>query len=129
MKTVEKRAMVKTSRRSLCQAGCGLLLALGLASAAWALPGDPGRLLTYGSSARDVSMGGAVAAVPQGASSVYWNPALLSEVSRKDVSFLQAQLFGQTSMNWMGYAHPFKERAGTFAMQVVQLKTQSGDLR
>ena len=126
---MEIQARKAGRRRSLCKAGSGLVLALGLASAAWARPGDAGRLLAYGSSARDISMGGAVSAVPQGASSLYWNPSLLSDVSRKDISFLQAQLFGQTSLNWAGFALPYKRRAGTFGLQIMQLKTGSGDMR
>jgi tetratricopeptide (TPR) repeat protein len=128
MNAMQRKIRSATSRLGLRWAGV-LLALVSFAGPAWARPGDAGRLLSYGSSARDVSLGGAVSAVPQGAGSIYWNPALLSDVSRKDVSFLQAQLFGKTSLNWMGYAHPYKQRAGTFALQIIQLKTQSGDKR
>jgi hypothetical protein len=118
-----------TRDRVLISIAWSVIAFCGLSAIAEARPGDVGRLLNFGSSGRDIALGGAVSALPQGANSLYWNPSLLSDVSQKDVGFLQAQLFSQTSMNWVGYAHPFKQRSGTLAGQLLQLKTESGERR
>lgn len=88
--------------------------------------GTPGQLLSFASSARDLSLGGAMTALPQGANSLYWNPALLSGISQKDVGFMQAALFNKTNMNWIGYAHPLNSRTGSLGLHALQLKSASG---
>ena len=119
----EMRIIRKSCAVILC------LLSLGIENPgiAFCAPGDAAQILSFGSSARDVSMGGAASAIPQGVNSLYWNPSLLGEVTRRDAGFLQAQLFSKTTLNWLGYAYPFTQSAGTLGFQFMQMKTAAGN--
>lgn len=83
-------------------------LALGLAGPAWAAgPGTTGAaFLKIGVGARALGMGGAYAAIADGADSVYWNPAGLSALTKRDATASFGLLFEDMSQGFVGYAAP-----------------------
>lgn len=86
--------------------------------------GRPGTFLDFAASARSLGMGGAHSAVADDASAVYWNPAGLAQINRKDIVTLYSSLFEDTNFGFFGYAQPTVDM-GTFGLGVVSLR--SGD--
>jgi len=86
--------------------------------------GQPGAFMSYGVGARALGMGGAFFAISDDATASYWNPAGLTLIERKEISFMQAQMFEQTSLNFIGLAIPTASR-GTFGIFMNQM-TSSG---
>ena len=86
--------------------------------------GQPGAFLSYGVGARALGMGGAFYAISDDATASYWNPAALTLIERKELSFMQAQMFEQTTINFIGFAIPTPSR-GTFGVFMDQM-TSSG---
>jgi len=86
--------------------------------------GQPGAFMSYGVGARALGMGGAFFAISDDATASYWNPAGLTLIERKELSFMQAQMFEQTSLNFIGLAFPTASR-GTFGIFMNQM-TSSG---
>jgi len=84
--------------------------------------GQPGAFLSYGVGARALGMGGAFYAISDDATASYWNPAALTLVEKKEFSFMQAQMFEQTTLNFIGYAHPTASR-GTFGVFMNQMNS------
>lgn len=84
--------------------------------------GQPGQFLSYGVGARALGMGGAFYAVSDDATATYWNPAALSSLERKEFSFMQAQMFEQTTLNFISYVHPTISR-GTFGFFINQMNS------
>lgn len=88
-----------------------LAAALGLAASAGAT--DFGRpavgtagseFLLMDTSARGIAMGGAMTAVTDDSSSIYWNPAGLSKVPRVSASFMHAQYVADITYEALSYA-------------------------
>jgi tetratricopeptide (TPR) repeat protein len=86
--------------------------------------GQPGAFMSYGVGARALGMGGAFFAISDDATASYWNPAGLTLIEKKELSFMQAQMFEQTSLNFIGIALPTASR-GTFGIFMDQM-TSSG---
>lgn len=84
--------------------------------------GQPGQFLYYGVGARALGMGGAFYAVSDDATAAYWNPAALSLLDRKEFSLMQAQMFEQTTLNFISYVHPTVSR-GTFGFFINQMNS------
>jgi len=64
--------------------------------------------LKIGIGARGVAMGGAFSAISDDASSVYWNPAGLGQLTRKEASFMHNEWVEDIGYDYIGYAHPLK---------------------
>lgn len=82
--------------------------------------GQPGAFLYYGVGARALGMGGAFFAISDDATASYWNPAALALIEKKEFSFMQAQMFEQTTLNFIGYVQPTTSR-GTFGFFINQM--------
>lgn len=82
--------------------------------------GQPGAFLFYGVGGRALAMGGAYYAISDDATAAYWNPAGLAQLQRKEITTMQASLFAQTKLTYVGYAHPLKG-GSTFAVSMTQL--------
>jgi hypothetical protein len=65
--------------------------------------------LKLASGARASAMAGAFSAVPNGGSdAVYWNPAVLSRIDRKEASFMYSSYLEDISYGWASYAMPLR---------------------
>src|SRR6266581_1799685 len=62
---------------------------------AMATGGQPGEFMSYGAGARSLAMGAAFVGVADDASATYWNPPGLSQITRKELTFLKATLFAE----------------------------------
>ncbi len=84
-----------------------LALFAGLSAAETGDGGLPGYWLNQGAGARALALGGAYTALGGDASALYWNPAGLALVKRKELSLTHVQLFEETRNDFIVYAHPF----------------------
>lgn len=94
-----------------------LLLALLAALPAGAA--ETASFLDIGAGARALGMGGAYTALADDASALYWNPAGLSELEKREFTASHAELFGSTRLDFLAYAHPTAQ--GTFAAGLTYL--------
>lgn len=99
--------------RPLQAAGMLILLA------ATARGAETASFLNIGAGARPLSMGGAYAALADGADALYWNPAGLASAAKREVTASHAELTVQTRQDFLAYAHPSAH--GTFAGGVTYL--------
>jgi hypothetical protein len=91
-----------------------LLLAAGTVRAA-----ETAAFLDIGVGARGIGMGGAFTALADDSSSVYWNPAGLSRMDKRELSVSHAELGLGTREDFLAYAHPTSR--GTIAVAMTYL--------
>lgn len=82
--------------------------------------GLPGYFLNQGVGARAFGMGRAFAAVADDASGIYWNPAGLIQLQRKELQLMHIILFEDTRYEFIGYVHPTMG-LWSFALGGIQL--------
>lgn len=82
--------------------------------------GAPGQFLSYGTGARSMAMGKAFTAVADDASAVYWNPAAMVQVDRKELQAMHVTLFEQTNFDSISYVQP-TSRAGVVGFNMTRL--------
>lgn len=87
------------------------------APAAWAA--ETASFLDIGVGARALGMGGAYTALADEVNALYWNPAGLSRLEKREVSASHAEMFESTRLDFLAYAHP--TRQGTFAAGLTYL--------
>ncbi|MDP3541633.1 MAG: PorV/PorQ family protein [Elusimicrobiota bacterium] len=95
----------------------GLLAAVLLAAPAFGA--ETASFLDIGVGARGLGMGGAYTALADDASSLYWNPAGLSKLEKREVTASHAEMFESTRHDFLAYAHPTSQ--GTFAAGLTYL--------
>ena len=88
-----------------------LVFLTGFSAAETGTGGLPGYWLGQGAGARALAMGGAYTALGGDASALYWNPAGLAPLKRKELSLTHVQLFEETRHDFIVYAHPFRKLA------------------
>ncbi|MDD5302554.1 MAG: PorV/PorQ family protein [Elusimicrobia bacterium] len=93
-----------------------LALFLGAASARAA---ETAAFLDIGVGARGIGMGGAFTALADDSSAVYWNPAGLARLEKREFSASHAELGLGTREDFIAYAHPTAR--GTIAAGVTYL--------
>lgn len=105
-----------------------LALAALLTAPAAAVPVvESGAYLNIGVGARALGLGGAYTALGDDASAVYWNPAGLASVEKREASASHAELTQSTRHDFLAYAHPTS--LGTFAGAFTYLSQGSLDGR
>jgi hypothetical protein len=96
-------------------AACALLLASAPVSASDFSNGAVGttgsEFLLMDTSARGIAMGGAMTAVTNDSSSLYWNPAGLAQVPRLSASFMHAQYVADIMYEAASYAQRINDAA------------------
>jgi tetratricopeptide (TPR) repeat protein len=106
-------------------AGTFLVFALGAFASlpvvrAAATGGQPGQFVAWGAGARSLGMGKAFFAVADDASATYWNPAAMTQLDRKEIMALHAELFAETNFNFLSYVHP-TAKSGVFGGNITRL--------
>lgn len=110
--------MLPASRRLTLLALAAAVLA---ASSVPALAEPAGQIYTVGAEARPTGMGGAYTAVAQDASALYYNPGGLGMMQHREVSLLQASLYGGADFQYMNYGQNFSKTAGGWAVEMIRL--------
>ncbi|MBI2070998.1 MAG: PorV/PorQ family protein [Elusimicrobia bacterium] len=82
--------------------------------------GEAGRFLSYGAGGRPLAMGGAFYGLADDATAAYWNPAGLAGLQRKELVAMYAQLYADTNLGFLAYAHPMAAK-GTVGFMYNQL--------
>src|SRR5690349_11819736 len=82
---------------------------LSTSYAGGATGGQVDQFMSYGAGARSLAMGAAFVGVSDDASATYWNPAGLSQVTRKEITLMQATLFADTKYDFYSLVFPSKK--------------------
>jgi hypothetical protein len=98
-----------------------LLTAYRLPLAAKETGGQVAQFMAFGAGARSLAMGRAFFAVSDDATSVYSNPAGMTQLEKKEVSFMQATLSEQASLTTFNYVHP-TNKGWVWGINMTQLK-------
>jgi tetratricopeptide (TPR) repeat protein len=77
-------------------------------------------LLEAGSSARALSMGKAFTALEGDGGGVFWNPASLATVPRRELSFLYSEFWEGTNYQFLNYTQPTLT-SGTFGLSLANV--------
>ncbi len=88
---------------------------------AQATGGQPGEFMSYGAGARSLAMGAAFVGVADDASATYWNPAGLSQITRKEITLLKATLFADTTYDFYSFVKPSKKGGSAWGLSMTKL--------
>ncbi len=88
---------------------------------ALATGGQPDEFMTYGAGARSLAMGAAFVGVADDASATYWNPAGLSQVTRKELTLMKATLFADTTYDYYSFVMPSKKGGSAWGVSMTEL--------
>jgi hypothetical protein len=83
------------------------------------------QFLELGAGGRALGMGEAMASVPDGLNSLYWNPAGLASLAERRVSLTHTQIFSDFNYDSFGYGQPLSTLKGALAAS-FSLLSQSG---
>lgn len=84
--------------------------------------GQVAQFMSFGAGARSLSMGRAFFAVSDDATSVYSNPAGMTQLEKKEISVMQATLVEQTNLTTLSYVHP-TNKGWVWGINMTQLKS------
>lgn len=93
------------------------VLLLLASQASWSA--ETAAFLDIGVGARALGMGGAYTALADDANAIYWNPAGLSNLEKREFTASHAEMFESTRLDFLAYAHPTSQ--GTFAAGLTYL--------
>ncbi len=99
------------------------LLALSLALPAPIWAGETAAFLKIGVGARAIGMGGAYTAIANDVNAIAWNPAGLSNIPKRELGAMHAELAADTHYDFLGYAQP--TQYGIFAAAANHLSQGS----
>ncbi|HYR51638.1 MAG TPA: PorV/PorQ family protein [Candidatus Dormibacteraeota bacterium] len=96
-----------------------LYLTVRPANAQVAVGTSAGEFLGFEVGASSAGIAGANTSVATGATSQFWNPSLLSLMSRPQVSLMHATWLGNLQYEWIGYARPLGPNKGVGSLSVA----------
>lgn len=99
----------------------GLLGSLSSPVSATGTGGQPGEFMSIGAGARSMAMGAAFVGVSDDASAAYWNPAGLSQITRKEIALVKSTLFADTTYDFYSFVKPSKKGGSAWAISMVKL--------
>src|SRR3989344_3600253 len=109
---------IRTSRRKIiCVEVLMCILFFGIDQNSFSSSGAS--FLKLGVGARALGLSSAYTAIANDVTSLYWNPAGLSNLRKKELSAMHAELFADSKYDFFGYAHHTVR--GTFGFGVVYL--------
>lgn len=85
--------------------------------ASWAA--ETASFLDIGVGARALGMGGAYTALADDANSLYWNPAGLAKLEKREFTASHAEMYESTRLDFLAYAHPTSQ--GTLSAGLTYL--------
>jgi len=88
-----------------------------VSQASWAA--ETASFLNIDVGARGLGMGGAYTALSDDANALYWNPAGLAKLEKREFTASHAEMFESTRLDFLAYAHPTS--GGTFAAGLTYL--------
>ena len=100
----------------------GLILLLAAAAQA----AETASYLDIGVGARGLGMGGAYTALADDAHSVYWNPAGLARLEKREVAASHSELGNSTRHDFLVYAHPMSQAVVAAALTYLNQGTIAG---
>ncbi|MEK6544204.1 MAG: PorV/PorQ family protein [Elusimicrobiota bacterium] len=86
-----------------------------------------GQFLRVGVGARAAGMAGALSPIVDDPTAIYWNPAGLAMLEKREVSLSYNAYFVDTAQQFLGYGHPSKY--GTFGVGITMLSVGSIEKR
>jgi hypothetical protein len=95
------------------------LAALLVLTTQYSWAAETASFLNIGVGARGLGMGGAYTALADDANAVYWNPAGLAKLRKREFTVSHAEMFEATRLDFLAYAHPTSH--GTFAAGLTYL--------
>ena len=100
------------------------LVTLTLAQFSWAAGKGTsgGQFLRVGAGARAMGMAGAFSSLADDATAIYWNPAGMSILDKREVSLSYNAYFKDTSSQFASYAHPTSNGAVGIGMTLFSVK-------
>ncbi len=104
-----------------------IILAALLVCAGPAHAAETASFLNVGVGARGLAMGGAYTALADDANAIYWNPAGLAALDKREVSLSHAELAQTTRLDFAAFALPTK--AGVFAADGTYLSQSAIESR
>src|SRR4051794_35397588 len=97
------------------------VLTLPVSLFAAATGGQVDEFLSYGAGARSLAMGAAFVGVADDASATYWNPAGLSQITRKELTLMKATLFADTTYDFYSFVKPSKKGGSAWGVSMTKL--------
>lgn len=83
--------------------------------------GQVGQFMAFGAGARSLAMGRAFFAVADDATSIYANPAGMSQLEKKEIYVMQAAPTEGTALMSLSYVHPTKKRGWSWGVNMTQM--------
>ncbi|MFH1259623.1 MAG: PorV/PorQ family protein [Elusimicrobiota bacterium] len=90
--------------------------------------GRTGELLNWGAGARSLALGKAYTAVADDGSAGYWNAAAMTQLDKKEVSMLRANLWEGTVYDFLGFVYPTVSW-GAFGLSLARLCSGEAEKR
>jgi len=129
MKNTNTMNMTKTEMKKVLII-VALVLGFGILSSAHAASGrgtTGAQFLRVGVGARASAMAGAFSPVADDATALYWNPAGLSQLEKRDAELSYNAYFKDSAAQYAGYAHPTS--IGTFAGSINMFSVKNIESR
>ncbi|MEW6481432.1 MAG: PorV/PorQ family protein [bacterium] len=87
---------------------------------------NTGEFMNIPQGARQVGMGSAFVGIADDVSCLYWNPAGISSLEKKEILGAYTEWFADIGMGFFGYAQPLSKNNG-FGISLIAMNTKGGE--